>query len=191
MGLFSTIVWNDQLPFSKEMLELDFGTIPQSFQTKDFDNALETYFVKGKTLFLEKFESTDWVEADKNDKSFMGRFGHYKKNKPYLEKALKTQVFVMYNYLQDVKDKWDCSVEFEVFVNKGKIKSVTLKEFAKIDNAIRLENEAKWQAERLLENSRWCNRLIFHARWYRPISAVIRKSLYSISGFFNRLAFKF
>jgi hypothetical protein len=190
MGMFDTIQWGDNLPFSEEMKGLGLAKNNWSFQTKDLDCCLANYVVQDGKFFLQKYKNEKWVEGDPKAESFMDRFGSLERTEPYLELEKITSTIYMYDYRHDVAGLWDCSVEFKVIVIDGKVQSTELFEFKKVPSADRKEQERKWHAEREYENSRWYNRFIFHTSPYRWLRRHLSRALQATGSFLHTISYK-
>ena len=146
MGMFDTIQWGDNLPFSGEMKVLGLDKNNWSFQTKDLHCCLDTYIVQDGHLFLQKYKDQSWVEGDPKAESLMDRMGFLKRVDPYLEaqKGL-TETICMYDYRQDVDGLWDCTIDFKVVFVYGMVESVELTKFDKRSNSERKQQELEWK----------------------------------------------
>ena len=190
MGMFDTIQWGDNLPFSEEMKGFGLDKNNWSFQTKDLDNCLADYVVQDGTLFLKKYKNENWVEGDANAKSFIDRLGFLKRTEPYLELEKITSTIYMYDYRHDVVGLWDCSVEFKVVIIGGKVQSTELVRFEKLPNAERKQQELEWKQNLEYANSRWYNRFIFHTSPYRWLRRYISRALRSTGSFLHTISYK-
>jgi hypothetical protein len=190
MGMFDTIQWGDNLPFSEEMKGLGLDKNNWSFQTKDLDCCLANYVVQDGNFFLQKYKNENWVEGDPKGKSFMDRMGSLERTEPYLELQKITETIYMYDYRHDVLGLWDCTIEFKVVLIDGKVDSTELFEFKKVPSADRKEQEREWHAEREYEKSRWYNRFIFHTPSYRWVRRILSRAFYKIGTFFQTISYK-
>ena len=190
MGMFDTIQWGDNLPFSEEMKEFGLDKNNWSFQTKDLDCCLDNYVVQDGNFFLQKYKNEKWIEGDPKAKSFLDRMGSFERTEPYLESEKVTNTIYMFEYRQDVLGLWDCSVEFKVVFIDGKVQSTELFSFEKLSNAKRKQHELEWQQRYEYIKSRWYNRFIFHTTSYRWISRKIARLLYRIGTSLQELSFK-
>ena len=190
MGMFDTIQWGDNLPFSEEMKGLGLDKNNWSFQTKDLDCCLDNYVVQDGNFFLQKYKNEKWIEGDPKAKSFLDRMGSFERTEPYLESEKVTNTIYMFEYRQDVLGLWDCSVEFKVVFIDGKVQSTELFSFEKLSNAKRKQHELEWQQRYEYIKSRWYNRFIFHTTSYRWISRKIARLLYRIGTSLQELSFK-
>jgi len=190
MGMFDTIQWSDNLPFSEEMKEFGLDKNNWSFQTKDLHCCLSNYVVQDGNFFLQKYKNENWVEGDTNSKNWLDRWGSLERTEPYLELQKITETIYMYDYRHDVLGQWDCTIEFKVVLIDGKVQSTELFEFTKVPSADRKEQERKWHADREYENSRWYNRFIFHTSPYRWVRRKLSSALYKTGSFLHTLSFK-
>ena len=190
MGMFDTIQWGDNLPFSEEMKGLGLAKNNWSFQTKDLDNCLADYVVQDGTLFLKKYKNENWLEGDPNAESFMDRIGSLERTEPYLELEKITNTIYMYDYRHDVVGLWDCSVEFKVIIIDGKVQSTELVRFEKLPNAERKQQELEWKQHIEYTNSRWYNRFIFNTSPYRWVRRILSRAFYKIGTFFQTISYK-
>jgi hypothetical protein len=188
MGMYDTISWGDDLPFSPEMEELGLNKNDWEFQTKDLECAMDHYVVQGKKLHLRKFKVEKWVEGDPEADLFTGMLGYLDRQDPYLEELKLTTTLRVYDFRYSVQDKWDCWVEYEVIVKDGLIDSVRLIEFKKESDFIRKESNRQLAEELAREKARLINRLFFHTRFYFVISVFLRRRLYSLSNLILRIA---
>ena len=190
MGMFDTIQWGDNLPFSEEMEGLGLAKNNWSFQTKDLDCCLTDYVVQDGSFFRKKYKNEKWVEGNKSSKSVMDRFGFLECTEPYLELEKITNTIYMYDYRNDVVGLWDCSVEFKVIVIDGKVQSTELVRFEKLPNAERKQQELEWKQNLEYSNSRWYNRFIFHTPPYRWLRKRVYCALQATGSFFHTISYK-
>jgi hypothetical protein len=190
MGMFDTIQWGDNLPFSEEMKGLGLAKNNWSFQTKDLDCCLADYVVQDGIFFLKKYKNDKWVEGDPNAKSFMDRFGSHERTEPHLEPEKITTTIYMYDYRQDVLGFWDCSIEFKVILIDGKVQSTELFEFKKVPSADRKQQELEWHQHQDFVNSRWYNRFIFHISPYIWMRRRISRALQATGSFLHTISYK-
>ena len=190
MGMFDTIQWGDNLPFSEEMKGLGLAKNNWSFQTKDLDCCLADYVVQDGIFFLKKYKNEKWVEGDPKGESFIDRLGSLERTQPYIEPEKITTTIYMYDYRHDVLGLWDCSIEFKVVFIDGKVQSTELVRFEKLPNAERKQQELEWRQRQDFINSRWYNRFIFHTSPYRWTSRCISRALYRTGSFFHTISYK-
>ena len=191
MGMFDSISWADPLPFSPEMVELGLNKNNWEFQTKDLDCILAHYIVQGKRIFVIKYKNERWVEGDPKAKDLMDRLGHIDHDGPYEEEVdLGTKTIRMYDYRQDVQDKWDVSVEFEVEIIRGVPQNVRLFEFEKRDNSERKARDKEFMERIQRENSLWYNRFLFHTRPWRRFAFHLGRGLSWLGNAISSLSYK-
>jgi len=191
MGMFDTIQWGDNLPFSGEMKVLGLDKNNWSFQTKDLHCCLDTYIVQDGHLFLQKYKDQSWVEGDPKAESLMDRMGFLKRVDPYLEaqKGL-TETICMYDYRQDVDGLWDCTIDFKVVFVYGMVESVELTKFDKRSNSERKQQELEWKKELEYHNSLWYNRFIFHTPPYLWVRKHLSRALYKTGSFLHTISYQ-
>ena len=97
MGMFDTIQWGDNLPFSEEMKEFGLDKNNWSFQTKDLHCCLGNYVVQDGNFFLQKYKNEKWVEGDINSKNWLDRIGSFERTEPYLELQKITETIYIYD----------------------------------------------------------------------------------------------
>ena len=190
MGMYDSISWGDNLPYSPEMQKIGLDKRDWVFQTKDLDCTLTNYIVQDGKLCEQKFKHNEWIEGDPAAKSFIDRLGRVSRREPYLEPVKITATVRMYDYRYGVLDQWDCKVEYEVIFVDGKVKSVKLVKFKKESDIDRKAHERRWREERAREAARWINRFFFYTLPYRVIARHLRAALYKLSGIFNKIAQK-
>lgn len=191
MGMFDTIVVADKLPASQEMIDLGLDINNHDFQTKDLDNSLSLYHIQGGRLLLQRYKTEEWIEGDPKGKSIMDRVGHLDRKDPYYEDTNYHGTITFYHYLDDVKDKWDCWVEYEASFTHGQLDGFKLIKFEKEDNSIRLNRNKEWQEHHAKQEALWYNKYIFHTKIYRKLAFnVWYKTLNRIGSFFIRLSNK-
>ena len=189
--MFDTINWADNLPFSQEMVELGLDKNNRSFQTKDLENALFEYMVQGGKLFLKRYRNEEWIEGDPKSKSVLGRIGHMSRTDEYYEEIdVGTRTIRMYDYREDIQEKWDCFFEFDVVIIKGVISEVKLASLEKTDSSHRKELHRQWLERDAAEARLWYNRFFFHTKVWRKIRRPIWRSLHLAGQFLTSLSHK-
>lgn len=190
MGMFDTIAWADDLPFSPEMREIGLDKRDWDFQTKDLDSSMAYYAVQGGQLFIQKYKVEKWIEGDPKGKSISDRIGHLERDLPYLDPVKNTTTIRMYDFRQSVQDKWDCWIEFEVVFKDGKVDSVKLFKFEKESDVPRKVRDKQWRESLEKEAALWRNRFFFHTQPYIFTAHVIRRALYWIADLTYKIANK-
>lgn len=189
--MFDTISISDTLPYTQEMKDLGLDINNHSWQTKDLDNVLSQYFIQGGRLFLQKYKIDNWVNGDPNGKSFLDKLGYLDRKDTYLEPIYHHGEIYFYDSVRDVQDKWDCWIEFKAVFTNGGLDRYTLVKFDKEDNAERIQLYKKFKDEMRERDSKWYNKYLFYTRPYRWFSRKVwYNSCISISGFFNKIAYK-
>jgi len=190
MGMFDTIAWGDDLPYTLPMEEIGLNKRDWDFQTKDLDCAMQHYVVQGGKLYLQKFKHEEWVAGDPKAKSLMDRIGYLDRQEPYLDPVKLTTTIQMYDFRHSVDDRWDCWIEYEVIFDEGNVKSVNLIKFTKESDFVRKEQERQWREEREREAARWVNRFFFYTKPYRFVARNLRRGLYALAEFTHKIANK-
>ena len=94
------------------------------FQTKDFDCALDIYFIdENGQLFIERRE-TEWVEGDPNAKGFLDKVGYIKTKKTWLESVNKTCTVQFYYFFSSNNTDYDYWIVYDAVFIDGKIKDI-------------------------------------------------------------------
>lgn len=190
MGMFDTVTWEDDRPYTQEMADAGLNKGVQGFQTKDLDCAMQYYVVQGGKLYLQKFKHEEWVPGDPKAKSLMDRIGYLNRHDPYLDPVKLTTTIQMYDYRQSVDNRWDCWIEYEVIFNEGIVKSISLVKFTKESDFARKEQERHWKEKRERESARWVNRFFFYTKPYHFVARNLRRGLYALAKFTYKIANK-
>lgn len=131
--MFDNVICKKKLPLTKEIKKAFSNTdwTKVGFQTKDLDNTLSTYLIKGTSLYVEEVKG-EYVRTMSEEEAEKAR----KKNRwvwPYKfeEKSRKTVklshhgVVNFYIYEDDKEgNTWD--IEFDAVFSKGVLKSIKL-----------------------------------------------------------------
>lgn len=188
MGMFDDISVSDALPYSDEMKELGIDINVRAFQTKDLENYMGHYFIQGGKLFERKYKVNEWVPGDENAKNFMDRLGYMKQEDEYLEQVMHHGEVYFYDFRCDVKDKWDCWIEFKAVFTNGIVDRYELIKFEKTDNAERLQRDKEWKAKLEATYNIWYNKYFFHTDIIRRLGMYWYRSCLAISNFFRKIA---
>jgi len=133
MGLFDTCIVKRKLPLTKEIKKAfpDTDWTQEDFQTKDLDNTMTTYTIKGTGLYWDKVEGeyvrTMTEEEEKKAKKEKRFVWPYE----FIETGRKTVkvshhgVINFYHYKDD-KDGNTWDIEFDALFDNGKLKSIKL-----------------------------------------------------------------
>jgi len=141
MGLYNSVDCHYPLPMPEDPKGY---TGSHSFQTKDFECALDVYIIdKDGQLLIERRDS-EWIEGDPNGKSFLDKMGHVKTIKTWLEPLTNTCTIQFYDFIDSNKTDYDYFITYEaVFIN-GKISSVKIINFEANENAKRKIRDAEF-----------------------------------------------
>jgi hypothetical protein len=153
MGLFDTLYIKRKLPLTKEIKRAfpDTDWSQEDFQTKDLDNTMTTYTIRGTGLYWDKVDGemvrTMTEEEEKEVRKEKRWVWPYK----FVESDRKTEkvthhgVINFYQYKDD-KDNNTWGIEFDALFDNGKLKSIKLTKAEIIstaeENAAR---EKEWQ----------------------------------------------
>jgi len=164
MGLYDTIIVEEDLPITDDMKRLNIDTrlnlkrltykdkrfdeMCSQFQTKDFNRCLVTYLLRDKKLYSENY-ITDTKEE------------------PHLEEIPFHGAFNFYTGINDIMDRWDVWVEYKAIFNHGNLENIELVEFRQESNEERRNKEIKWKMLQDYERNLWRNKYFFHKKWWR------------------------
>lgn len=170
MGMFDNISVTGSLPTNQDMKDLELDINNHSWQTKDLSNVLSQYYIQGGRLFEQRYKVEKWIEGDKNSKSFIDRFGHLEREEPYLEPVYHHGEIYFYDMINDVKDKWDCWIEYKAVFTNGGLDRYELVEFKKTSNEERKQRDKEFK-DNIERNAKlWYNKYLFHTKAYRFFS---------------------
>jgi len=177
MGMYDDIVCKYPLPFPEDTK----GYIPNGFQTKDLDNALDHYEIREDgTLWLHECER-EYTEGDPNGKTFFEKFGMVKVTKDWWTHVKKTTTIRMYDYQNNDGGVYDYWVEFEIVFIDGVIDKIKLIKFEINDNTKRKELHKQHIEE--LKKQKVIESAMFYKLIIKPYNKIIR--------FICRLIYKF
>ena len=135
MGMYDDIVCKYPLPLPEDTK----GYTPHSFQTKDFDCALDLYEIREDgTLWLREVER-EYIEGNPNGKTHSERMFKVNEIRSWWNQLKTTQTIRLYDY-QHTDGEYDYSIEFSVTFIEGILNKIDLVEFKAIDNAERKES---------------------------------------------------
>lgn len=133
MGMFDTILIKRKLPLSKELKKAfpDTDWTQEDFQTKDLDNTMSIYTIKGTGLYWDKVEGEHVrVISEKEEEKMrkQKRFCWPYKFKETSRKTVKEPFHGTINFYHYKDDKegntWD--IEFDAVFNNGKLENIKL-----------------------------------------------------------------
>lgn len=107
-----------------------------TLQTKDFDQALHTYYIEGDSLMHEKREC-EWV----NDESHFLK-SYMKTISVEMVPYNITTTIRCYDYLQT--ESLDVSIDFKIVFISGKVHEISLAQYEEEDANPRIEREKEW-----------------------------------------------
>jgi hypothetical protein len=177
MGMFDDIRCEYPLPLPIDQGELagkDWSK--HGFQTKDLGKGMDGYCIRADgTLWIVRGR---WLGDDREGENFLkGFFGTVE----------------FYGFIYGRKN--DYSIEWEAKFAEGKLADLRLKEWRSEDNSGRLQQEAKWQAERQrVERFQrtWVGRFIYppYAWIVRIVVKLAVKATYAIPSFLHRMEYR-
>ncbi len=168
MGMFDSVIIKYKLPLPNE----SYGyTGTDQFQTKDLENALDTYELREDGTLWRQDRETEWVEGDKKGKSIIDRFGHLKTIKSWWTKINITQTIKAYSY-ERTDGEYDYSIDYKIIFIEGTVKSVELEKFEAIPNEWRKQNNKMWM-EKLKARKEFEN-TIRYKFFYGPYNKIVR-----------------
>ena len=179
MGMYDDIVCKYPIPLPEDTK----GYIPNRFQTKDLDNALDCYEIREDgTLWLRECER-EYTEGNPNGKTWSEKFGIVKETKVWWTHVKLTKSIDIYDY-QHGEGEYDYWVEFEIVFIDGVIDKIKLIKFDATDNSKRKENDRQF-IEELKKNKEFESTNLYKLV-IKPYNKVIRficRLLYSTGSF--------
>lgn len=201
MGLFDTLIVKRKLPLSKELKKAFPNTdwAQEDFQTKDIENTLTTFTLKGTSLYYDHVEGDHvrtMTEEEEKKTRKAGKFCWPYKFVETSRKSVKEPCHGTINFYTYKDDKdgntWD--IEFAAVFTSGKLKSIKLVK-AEITSTAE-ENAARekaWQDRmNAHENHPWTrtkkilNKITF-GYWRRFWGNYVSRALYQIAQKTQRL----
>ena len=158
MGLYDTLYIETPLPLNDDLKLLGLNWEDEDFQTRDLDEALNTYHLRVNGVLERLHVEGDWVEnkkEDDNKKSFKFPYNFVEKSRSFVDVKHHGSI-VFYTSLLN-KNDYDWWIEFTALFNNGVLQSITLNKCTKELASIRLEREAQWQKDLEEEEAKWHN----------------------------------
>lgn len=190
MGMFDNISVSDSLPFNDDMKELGIDKNNLVFQTKSLDCLMDSYIIQNNKLYIQKYKSEKWIKGNEASKNIFDRIGHLEREEPYYEEVNYHGEICFYEFLLNVKDKWDCWVEYKAIFTQGNVTNISLFKFTKEDNSARLQREKEWQEEIQKENEKWINKYFLHLSIVRRVRRYLGKTLNKLGNFLTHVSYK-
>jgi hypothetical protein len=189
VGMYDNIICKYPLPMPDDPKGYSGSN---DFQTKDLDLSLSTYTIdENGQLFIHRFEG-EWEPGNKDSDSFIGKIGHFKTTKKWLEKLNSTITIIFYDYQKSDNTDYDYSIEYEAIFVEGKITSLKLLGFRATENAERKINDAEFNKQ-LREHHKFTKtrRYKYFVKPYNKIISYIfrkfRKASCDLSFFLNKI----
>lgn len=180
MGLFDNIVCEYALPMPEELGELTKEQIQKAnYQTKDFDNFLDSYKICSEGFLWRLSVSGYYEEGNRKAKSIADRLPKFFKTGESWEKYIHTGLVNFYQEFRNREDgltelKNDYWVEYNASFIEGRISSLSVFEFKKEDNTERLAREAEFKKKRE-DLDAFLNKWYIKS-WYAPWRYVVGNS---------------
>ncbi len=133
MGMFDTLIVKRKLPLSKELKKAfpDTDWTREDFQTKDIENTLTTFTLKGTSLYCDKVEGEHVRTMTEQEEKKVRKAGKFCWPYKFVETSRKTVketfhgTINFYTYKDDEEgNTWD--IEFDAVFTTGKLKSIKL-----------------------------------------------------------------
>lgn len=188
--MFDNISVSDSLPFNDDMKELGIDKNNLVFQTKSLDCLMDSYIIQNNKLYIQKYKSEKWIKGNETSKNIFDRIGHLEREEPYYEEVNYHGEICFYEFLLNVKDKWDCWVEYKAIFTQGNVTNISLFKFTKEDNSVRLQREKEWQEEIQKENEKWINKYFLHLSIVRRVRRYLGKALNKLGNFLTHVSYK-
>jgi hypothetical protein len=204
MGMFDTIFVKKKLPLTKELKELNVNWDETDFQTKDLENALDTYEITKAGKLRHLWQERKWIDDDSaflkgylevvkqewRDVDFHGTINFYTS---YCD---NTNYY--WDYVNDDPEQmsWedieliqghDWWFEFEAYFTKGKLDDIKLIKVSKDPISERIANNKLWAEKRAIENKKLSRKVVNFLRqfsWYRIL---IRYTIRGVNSLHNVL----
>ena len=187
MGMFDNLFVKKKLPLTKELKALNVNWEEVDFQTKDLENALDTYEITKSGKLRHLWQEREW--KDDNDAFLKGYFEVVKEEWRDVDYHGTINFYTSYtdnnDYHWDYFDgdpeqiTWDeieliqghdWWFEFEAYFTKGKLDEIKLIKSEKTPVKERIYNNKLWAVKRAEENKKLGRRIVNFLRkfsWYR------------------------
>jgi hypothetical protein len=205
MGMFDNLFVKKKLPLTKELKSLNVKWEEIDFQTKDLENALDTYEITKSGKLRHLWQEREWKDDDDSflkgyfevvkeewrDVDFHGTINFYTSH--------CTNDTKHWDYFDDVDqlsfddielipgDDW--WFEFEATFTKGKLDNIRLIKAEKTPVKERIYNNKVWAMKRAEEAKKLGRRIVSFLRkfnWYR---VSIRYTIRSVNWLYSKLTY--
>lgn len=191
MGMYDSIFVKKKLPLTKELKELDIKWDEVDFQTKDLENALDTYEITKSGKLRHLWQEREW-QKDEED-SFLG--GYLKViNEEWRDVDYHGTINFYTYYTDEIERHWDILgepeqmsweeieevqghdwwIEFDATFTKGKLDEIKLVKVTKDPIKDRLRSNKEWSEKRAKEAKMIHKRVINFLRKFSWYKAAIR-----------------
>lgn len=204
MGMFDTIFVKKKLPLTKELKALNIKWEELDFQTKDLDNALDTYEITKSGKLRHLWQRREWkedgsallrgyfdvVEEEWRDVNFHGTLSFYTSyctnDKKLWDYLLNDEDQLTFDDIELIQgDDW--WFEFEAIYTKGKLDSIRLIKAEKTPVRERIYNNKVWAMKRAEENKKIGRRAVFFLRKFSWYKISIRYTLRFVNWLYSKL----
>jgi len=208
--MFDTIYVKKKLPLTKELKALNVNWEELDFQTKDLENALDTYEITKAGKLRHLWQQREWKDDDDaflkgyfevvkeewRDVDFHGTINFYTSycdNKKYY-----------WDYVNDDPEQltWgdieliqghDWWFEFEAYFTKGKLDEIKLIKVSKDPISERIANNKIWAEKRAVENKKLSKKIVSFLRkfsWYRTLIRYTIKGTNNLHNALTKVLYK-
>ena len=210
MGMFDTIYVKKKLPLTKELKALNVSWEEVDFQTKDLENALDTYEITKSGKLRHLWQERKW--KDDNDSFLKGYFEVIKEEWRDVDFHGTINFYTSHcdnndynwNYVNDDPEQltWDDIeliqghdwwFEFEAYFTKGKLDEIKLIKVSKDSISERVANTKLWAEKRAIENKKLSRKAVNFLRkfsWYRTTVRYTLKGVNNTHNALTKILFK-
>lgn len=180
MGMFDNIVCKYPLPLP---VDIKGYTGTEFFQTKDFNNALDSYEIREDgTLWLRKVEY-EYLDGNENGKSIIDKLPVCKEKKSWWEPITNnTNTIRIYTYETNNDGTYDYWIQYDVTFVDSKVTETKLVEFLPIDNSKRKKEHIEFL--KFIKDRKKFESTLLYKFICRPYNNIIRfcfKKIYKVS----------
>lgn len=204
MGMFDTIYVKKKLPLTKELKALNVDWEEVDFQTKDLENALDTYEITKAGKLRHLWQEREWRED--NDSFLGGYLDVVKEEWRDVNYHGTINFYTSYtdnndyhwNFVNDDPEQiswdeieliegYDWWLEFEAYFTKGKLDDIKLIKATKEPISERIKNNKLWAEKRAVENKKLSRRIVSFLRKFSLYRTLIRYTIRGTNSLHNTL----
>jgi hypothetical protein len=210
MGMFDHIYIKKKLPLTKELKALDVNWEELDFQTKDLENALDTYEITKSGKLRHLWQEREWRDDDSaflkgyfevikeewRDVDFHGTINFYTThtdNNDYHWDWISDDPEQMSWDDIELIQGYDWWFEFEAYFTKGKLDEIKLIKTTKDPIRERIKNNKLWSEKRAIENKKLHRKFINFMRqfsWYRTAVRYTLKLVNNAYSFLTKILYR-